>query len=165
MWPIAERPVGRTNETEWRNEMKMLRTLTTVVCLVVFIALMVGCVMQDYLSPMYIDKRIGECTGAKMTSLLPFTTIADGKRLGRELNFISVEKREAWLQAIEKDGRLQAFLSDSIAVNLISAQELQKTLFSPTGVFGAMTGLMGLGAGAMFIRRPGDLRPEDVEEA
>ena len=145
--------------------MKTLRTLTTAVCIVVFVALMVGCAMQDYLVPCYIDERVGEYTDANMTSLLPFTTIADAKRLGEELNFVGVEKREALLQEVKKDSRLRAFLADSVANNLIPAEALRETLFSPTGVFGALTGLMGLGAGAMFIRRPGDLRPEDVEEA
>lgn len=143
--------------------MKITRTILTVLCAIGFIFLIASCAMQDYLTPCFIDERVAEYTGAELTNGL-FTSIADAKRLGREMNFVSVEKREVLLQEIEKGGRLHAFLTDSIAVNLIPAQELQKTLFSPTGVFGAMTGLMGLGAGAMFIRRPGDLRPEDVEE-
>jgi len=143
--------------------MKTTRTILTVLCAVGFVGLMVGCAFQDYLTPCFVDERVAEYTGAELTNG-PFTSIADAKRLGREMNFISVEKREAWLQEIEKNSRLHAFLADSIAVNLIPAQELQKTLFSPTGVFGAMTGLMGLGAGAVFFKRPGDLRPEDVED-
>jgi len=144
--------------------MKTLRTLTAAVCLAAFIALMGACAMQDYLVPCYVDERVGEYTDANMTSLMPFTTIADAKRLGKELNFVGVEKREVLLGEIKKDSRLKAFLADSVADNLIPAEALRETLFSPTGVFGALTGLMGLGAGAMFIRRPGDLRPEDVEE-
>ena len=120
--------------------------------------------MQDYFVPCYIDERVGEYTGAKMTSLLPVTTIADAIRLGEEMNFVATEKREVWLQRIEKDHRTHTFLANSIAFNLINARELQETVFAPTGVFGALTGLMGLGAGAMFIKRPGDLRKEDVEE-
>ncbi len=144
--------------------MKTLRTLTAAICLILFVALMVGCALQDYLVPCYIDERVGEYTDANMTSLMPFTTIADGKRLGKEMNFVSVEKQEAWLQEIEKDSRLHIFLADSVKGQLIMAEALRETLFSPTGVFGALTGLMGLGAGAMFIKRPGDLRKEDVEE-
>ncbi len=145
--------------------MKTLRTLTAAICLAAFIALMVGCAMQDYLVPCYIDERVGEYTDANMTSLNPlYTTIGDAKRLGAELDFVGVEKREALLGAIKKDSRLRAFLADSIVSNLIPAEALRETLFNPTGVFGALTGLMGLGAGAMFIKRPGDLRKEDVEE-
>ena len=143
--------------------MKILRTLIAAICLAAFIVLMVGCAMQDYLVPCYVDERVGEYTDANMTSLLPFTTIADAKRLGKELNFVGVEKREVLLGEIKKDSRLKAFLADSVADNLIPAEALRETLFSPTGVFGALTGLMGLGAGAMFIKRPGDLRKEDVE--
>lgn len=145
--------------------MKIFRTLVAAICLAIFVALMVGCAMQDYLVPCYIDDRVGEYTDANMTSLLPFTTIADAKRLGREMNYVSVEKQGAWLQEIEKDSRLHTFLADSVKGQLIMAEALRETLFSPTGVFGALTGLMGLGAGAMFIKRPGDLRKEDVEEA
>ena len=145
--------------------MKTLRTLTAAICLILFVALMVGCAFQDYLVPCYIDERVGEYTDANMTSLLPITTIADAKRLIEELNFVAIEKREVWLQRIEKDHRTHTFLANSTAFNLINAQEFQETLFAPTGVFGALTGLMGLGAGAMFIKRPGDLRKEDVEEA
>lgn len=144
--------------------MKILRTLSAALCLVLFVALMVGCAMQDYLVPCYVDERVGEYTDTNMTSLLPITTIADAKRLGKELNFVSVEKREVLLQEIEKDSRLHTFLADSLKGQLIIADALRETLFAPTGVFGALTGLLGLGAGAMFIKRPGDLRKEDVEE-
>ena len=143
--------------------MKLFRTLTAAICLILFVGLMVGCAMQDYLVPCYINERVGEYTDANMTSLMPFTTIADGKRLGKEMNFVSVEKREAWLREIEKDSRLHTFLADSVKGQLIMAEALRETLFSPTGVFGALTGLMGLGAGAMFIKRPGDLPPDQVE--
>jgi hypothetical protein len=141
-----------------------MKTIITVLCLAAFAILMGACAVQDYLVPCYIDERVGEYTDANMTSLLPITTIADAKRLIEELNFVAVEKREAWLQRIEKDHRTHTFLANSTAFNLINAQEMQETLFAPTGVFGALTGLLGLGAGAVFIKRPGDLRKEDVEE-
>jgi hypothetical protein len=144
--------------------MKIFRILTAAICLVLFVALMVGCAMQDYLVPCYVDERVGEYTDANMTSLLPFTTIADAKRLGKELNFVGVEKREAFLEAVKKDSRLKAFLANSVSDNLIPAEALRETLFGPTGVFGAATGMLGLGAGWMFLKRPGDLRKEDVEE-
>ncbi len=145
--------------------MKTLRTLTAAICLTLFVALMVGCAMQDYLVPCYIDKQVGEYADAEMTSLLPFTTIADAKRLGREMNYVSVEKREALLQEIEKDGRRHANLTEGHQLNLIDANALRKTLFSPTGAVSALAGLVGLGAGTFLLKRPGDLRKEDVEEA
>lgn len=142
----------------------MLKTLIAVSCIIGFIILMGACAMQDYLVPCYVDERIGDYTDANMTSLAPYTTIADAKRLGKELNFIGIERREALLGAVKKDDRLKAFLSNSVADNLIPAEALRETLFAPNGVFGAMTGLLGLGAGWMFLKRPGDLRKEDVEE-
>ena len=146
--------------------MKTLRTLTAAVCLILFVALMVGCAMQDHLVPNYIDERIGERTGAEMTSLNPFyTTLADAKRLGRELNFVSVEKREALLQEIEKGSRLDAFLAEGHEVYMLDANALRKTLFGPAGAVSALMGLVGLGAGTFLLKRPGDLRKEDVEEA
>jgi hypothetical protein len=146
--------------------MKTLRIITTALCLIVFLALMGACAMQDHLVPNYIDERIGERTGAKMTSLNPFyTTLADAKRLGRELNFVSVEKREALLQEIEKDSRLDAFLAEGHELYMIDANALRETLFGPTGAVSALTGMLGLGAGWAFLKRPGDLRKEDVEEA
>ena len=145
--------------------MKTLRTLSAALCLAAFAVLMGACAMQDYIIPCVIDERVGEYTDANMTDLNPFfTTIADAKRLGKELNFVSVEKREAMLEQVKKDSRLKAFLANSVADNLIPAEALRETMFAPTGVFGALTGLLGLGAGAMFIKRPGDLRKEDVEE-
>ncbi len=144
--------------------MKTLRTLTAAVCLAAFIALMVGCAMQDSVVPCYIDGRIGEYTDANMTSLVPYTTIADAKRLGRELNFVSVEKREALLQEIKKDDRFRVFLSDALSGNLIDANALRETLFGANGVVSTTMGMLGLGAGWMFLKRPGDLRKEDVED-
>jgi hypothetical protein len=145
--------------------MKIFRTLTAAICLTLFIALMAGCAFQDHFIPNYIDKRVGERTGAEMTSLNPFyTTLADAKRLGRELNFVSVEKREALLQEIEKGGRLDTFLAEGHAVYMLDANTLRKTLFGPTGVVSAFAGLIGLGAGTFLLKRPGDLRKEDVEE-
>lgn len=143
--------------------MKIFRTLTAAICLILFVALMIGCAMQDYLVPCYIDERVGEYTDANMTSLLPITTIADAKRLGQEMNYVSVEKREAWLQEIEKDGRFHTFLAEGHKLHLIDANALRETLFGPTGVVSALTGLVGLGAGTFLLKRPGDLRKEDVE--
>jgi hypothetical protein len=144
--------------------MKTLKTLSAILCLATFAVLMGAAGCQDYIVPCYVDERIGEYTDANMTSLTPYTTIADAKRLGKEMNYVSVEKREALLQEVKKNNRLHAFLADALSANLIDANALRETLFSPTGVFGALTGLLGLGAGALFIKRPGDLRKEDVEE-
>lgn len=144
--------------------MKTLRTLTAVICLATFLALMGACAFQDHLVPNYIDERIGERTGAEMTSLVPWTTVADAKRLGRELNFVSVEKREALLQEIEKGDRYDSFLAESHRLYLIDGNALRETLFGPTGVVSALTGLIGLSAGTFLLKRPGDLRKEDVEE-
>ena len=140
-----------------------MKTLLAVLCLVAFAALMGACAMQDYLVPCYVDERVGEYTGAALTNGL-YTTIADAKRLGKEMNYVSVEKREALLEEVKKNSRLHSFLADALSDNLIDANAFRETLFAPTGVFGALTGLLGLGAGAVFIKRPGDLRKEDVEE-
>jgi len=145
--------------------MKTLRTLSAALCLILFVALMVGCAMQDYLIPNYIDKRIGDRTGAEMVGgPMPYTTIADAQRLGRELNFVSVEKREALLQEIERGSRLDAFLAEGHELHMIDANALRETVFGPTGVVSALTGLIGLSAGWGLLKRPGDLRKEDVEE-
>ena len=142
----------------------MLKTLTAILCLAAFVALMGACAVQDYLVPCYIDERVGEYTGAPLTNGL-YTTIADAKRLGKEMNYVSVEKREALLQEVEKNSRLHAFMVDILSDNLIDANVLRETVFGPTGIVSAMTGLLGLGAGAMFIKRPGDRRKEEVENA
>lgn len=119
--------------------------------------------MQDYITPCFIDQRVGEYTNAPLTNG-PYTSIADAKRLGKEMNYVSVEKREALLHEVKKNNRLHAFLADALSANLIDANALRETWFGPTGVVSAMTGMLGLGAGWMFLKRPGDLRKEDVEE-
>lgn len=141
-----------------------MKTISAILCVVAFAVIMGACAMQDSVVPCYIDERVGEYTGASMTSLVPYTTIADAKRLGKEMNYVSVEKREALLEAVKKDSRFHAFLTDALSSNLIDANSLRETLFGPTGVASALTGLLGLSAGAMFIKRPGDLRKEDVED-
>ena len=142
---------------------RLIKILTAVLCIAGFTVLVMAAGCQDYLVPCYVDERVGEYTDANMTSLFPITTIADAKRLGKELNFVAKERREALLEQVKKDSRLRAFLANNIADNLIPANALRETLFAPTGVFGALTGLLGLGAGAMFIKRPGDLPPDQVE--
>ena len=144
--------------------MKAIRIIIALFCITGFTILMMGCALQDYITPCYIDGRTAEYTEASLTDG-PFTSIADAKRLGRELNFVHTENREELLKAIEKDGRLHSFLVKSMNDNLIDARALQETLFAPDGAFGALTGLLGLGAGAVLLKRPGDLRKEDVEEA
>lgn len=141
-----------------------MKTLSAIVCLTLFTIIMGACALQDSVTPCFIDERVGEYTGAGMTTLVPYTTIADAKRLGKEMNFVSVEKREALLEEVKKNSRLHAFLADALSSNLIDANSLRETLFGPTGVASALTGLLGLSAGAMFIKRPGDLRKEDVED-
>ncbi len=141
-----------------------MKTLSAILCLILFAALMGACAMQDHLVPNYIDKRMGERTGAKMTSLMPYTTIADAQRLGRELNFVSVEKRKALLQEIEKGSRFDAFLAKGHELYMIDANALRETLFGANGVVSTAMGMLGLGAGWMFLKRPGDLRKEDVED-
>lgn len=144
---------------------RLIKTLTAVLCIAGFTALMGACAMQDHLVPNYIDERIGERTGTKMTSLVPYTTVADAKRLGRELNFVRVEKREALLQEIEKGDRYDSFLAESHRLYLIDGNALRETLFGPTGVVSALAGLIGLSAGTFLLKRPGDLPPDQVEEA
>jgi hypothetical protein len=145
--------------------MKTLKTLSAVLCLAAFAVLMGACAMQDYLVPCYIDERMGEYTDANMTSLNPFyTTLADAQRLGRKFNFVSVEKREALLQEIEKGSRFDAFLAKGHELYMIDANALRETMFGANGVVSATMGMLGLGAGWMFLKRPGDLRKEDVEE-
>lgn len=145
---------------------RLIKTLTAVLCIAGFTALMGACAIQDHLVPNYIDKRMGERTGAKMTSLNPFyTTLADAKRLGRELNFVSIEKREALLQEIEKGGRFDAFLAKGHELYMIDANALRETWFGANGVVSAAMGMLGLGAGWMFLKRPGDLPPDQVENA
>jgi hypothetical protein len=55
-------------------------------------------------------------------------------------------------------------LANSVSDNLIPAEALRETLFGTNGVVSAAMGMLGLGAGWMFLKRPGDLRKEDVEE-
>ncbi len=143
--------------------MKFFRTLIAVLCLAGFTLLMGACAMQDYLVPNYIDGRVGAYTESGRTSLLPYTTIADAKRLGREMNYVSVEKREDLLQEIEKDSRFHTFLAEGHKLYLIDANSLRETLFGPTGAVSALAGLLGLGAGTFLLKRPGDLRREEVE--
>ncbi len=144
--------------------MKTLRTLTAAICLTLFVALVVVAGCQDYVMPCYVDERVGKYTGEEMTSLMPYTTVADSDRLELEMEYV----QEGWIlyfeQMLEERELEYDFLTTGLQRNRDDARELQAVLFAPDGAFGAMTGLLGLGAGWMFLKRPGDLRKEDVEE-
>jgi len=144
--------------------MKILKTLSAILCLIAFAVLMGACAMQDYLVPCFIDGRVGEFAESEMTSIMPYTTLADADRLDREMERTQAEWTMYFTQMLEERNLKHQFLAQGLQLNKIPAEALRETLFAPTGVFGALTGLLGLGAGAMFIKRPGDLRKEDVEE-
>ncbi len=123
---------------------------------IVGLAIFLGCAsVQDLMTPAYIPPQSVEYTGAEPTTLLPFTTLFDLRRIDRKMDFVYLGKK------LEYD-----FLKGVNAVHIMASEELQTAIFSPEGPIGlAFPMLFGGTLGALLIKRPKDRTADDYDKA
>ena len=143
---------------------KKLQTLITVLCALPII-LLIGCAgMQDMFTPTYIDQKVIDYSGEEPTSLLPFTTLLDAKRIDLAMDFVHIQTQTAINRMLEDDDLTHDYLKNIHSVNMKWSKDFQKIVFDPAGPLGflVVAGLAGTG-GALLIPRPGDKSKKRIE--
>ena len=131
---------------------KKQKTLT--VLMVMGLAVMFGCsAIQDVITPTYVSEDAAEWAGVPTKLLLPYTTLADAKRVGMAIDYKLTITRF-------KGGYYKSMTNLSI----LAGEEIKATVFSPSGPIGLLLPtLFGGTLGAMLIKRPGDKSKKEVE--
>ena len=122
-----------------------------VLFLVVFIG--VGCI-QNAIVPMEIDQDAIAYTGEPPTMYMPWTTIHDGNRIQRKMEYIHLTKQEAAKRLSEDDSMFYDYINDNMTINFANAQQIKDAVFDPTGPLAMMfPALAGLGLGR-YLKSP-----------
>lgn len=131
----------------------LLITVLGAVLVVVF-----GCSMvQDAITPCFIEPRAIDYSGEKSTSFVPYTTLLDAERIDSVINYKHIEKQVEYLYASEADVRLVSWIQGRSTLHKAAAQEFKQNFFSPTGPMGLLlAGVPCFGLGAMLISKKSD---------
>jgi len=122
-----------------------------VLFLIVFIG--VGCI-QDAIVPCEIDQDAIEYTGEAPTMYAPWTTIHDGNRIKRKMEYIHLTKQETAKRLSEDDTMFYDYINNNMTINLDNAQQIKDAVFDPTGPLAMMLpALMGMGLGR-YMKSP-----------
>ncbi|MBA7477999.1 hypothetical protein ES707_13414 [subsurface metagenome] len=128
---------------------KTQNLIATVTILLLIVLL--GCAsFQDALTPCYISPAVIDYADANGTSILPWTTLFDAKRIAARMDFV-----HSWNQT--KDRMRYTYLKGITQFHIAGAEELKVSLFSPTGPLALIvpTGLAAT-AGALLFSKPSD---------
>ena len=131
----------------------MSQKLQTIILSIVILGLAVlfgGACFQEIITPCYISPISLEYANVNATSLLPWTTLFDAKRVDRMVDF-----KHTWNQATDT---LKYKLTKGLnALHISIGEELKATLFSPTGPIGLMfPALGGTAIGTFLLSKPKD---------
>ena len=130
-----------------------------VLFLIVFIG--VGCV-QDAIIPMEIVPDAIEYSGEEATSYVPWTTIHDGRRIQRKIEYIHLTKQEAAKRLAEDDKMFHDYINNNMTIDMANAQQIKDVVFNPTGPLALMfPALAGLGLGR-YLKSPREQELEKV---
>lgn len=122
-----------------------------VVFIVVFIG--IGCI-QDAVIPMEIDQDAIDYTGEEPAMYVPWTTIHDGNRIQRKMEYIHLTKQEAAKRLSEDDGMFYNYINDNMTINFTNARQIKDGVFDPAGPLALMLpALAGLGLGR-YLKSP-----------
>ena len=129
--------------------MKFQKLLTWLSILGLTIVL--GCSsFQDVLTPCYIPPGSIDYADTNATTLLPYTTVFDARRVGFKMDFIHAVNQTT-------DKMRYNYLKGMNSFHITAAEELQAKIFSPEGPIGLLfPTLMGGTLGALLISKPND---------
>jgi len=129
---------------------KKIQTLAATVSIVLLVILL-GCAsFQDALTPCYVSPAVIKYADANETSILPWSTLFDAKRITAKMNFV-----HAWNQIADR--MEYEYLSGIHQFHIAGAEELKTSLFDPTGPLALLipTSLAAT-AGALLFSKPTD---------
>jgi len=126
----------------------------------VIVIVITGCsAWMDGITPAFIDPIAIEYSGEKSTIFTPYTSLWDLRRIDRGLDYSYFNNQKDIARSLEDDQIRYKYLKEAMQINMLSAEELKSTLFSPEG--GVMSLLLagsGIGIGALAISKPSDKR-------
>lgn len=145
--------------------MKKLAKAIALTLAVAVVLIMLSCsAAQDSVTPCWISKIIGEYTGEPMRAFMPYTTIADAKRLALYLTYTHQSNQIDFMRLSEDDVRHVGLLQEIQAGHLQRAAQLKDTLFSPAGPGSMLLGMLPMLGIGIAIRRPGDISKKELEK-
>lgn len=118
---------------------------------VLLLIVLLGCAsFQDALTPCWISPAAIDYADANATSILPWTTLFDAKRISAKMNFV-----HSWNQIADR--MEYEYLSGIHRFHIAGAEELKTSLFDPTGPLALLipTSLAAT-AGALLFSKPSD---------
>ena len=130
-----------------------------VLFLIVFIS--VGCI-QNAIVPMEIDQDAIAYTGEEPTMYLPWTTIHDGNRIQRKMEYIHLTKQETAKRLSEDDSMFYDYINDNMTINFTNAQQIKDAVFDPTGPVGLLITGGIFGTLGLMVDKPGTRKRLDV---
>jgi hypothetical protein len=99
------------------------------------------------------------------TSIIPYTSLNDSRRTTAYFNFFHIKNQTAWERLKIDDNMYYDFATSRQSLNEENAIALGNQIFSPGGLLGLLApALMGGTLGALLIKRPQDLTPQQVKE-
>jgi len=115
------------------------------------LTIILGCSsFQDAVTPCYISPAALEYADVEPTTFLPFTTLFDARRVDFRVDFVHTVNQTT-------DRLKYEFLKGLSAFHISGAEQLQATVFSPSGPIGLLLPtLMGGTLGALLISKPDD---------
>jgi hypothetical protein len=137
--------------------MSKLQKLLVSVSVLLLVAL-IGCsTFQDSIIPCWIEERVGNYTEEPMTSILPYTTIADAERQMDFMQYVHETKQLGYLRLSEDDERFVQQMNKIQTDHLIRAQELRDNIFNEDGAGGLLLStLLGGTLGWTLLSKPSD---------
>lgn len=124
----------------------LIATLS-VFCLIVVL----GCAsFQDVLTPCRVSPAAARYADTNETSILPWTTLFDAKRILMKLDYVHTKTQLTDTLEYEYHKGITRF-------HEAAGEELKATLFEPTGPIGLLvTSALGGTAGALLLSKPTD---------
>ncbi|MBA7589500.1 hypothetical protein ES708_31585 [subsurface metagenome] len=118
---------------------------------IILLIVLLGCAsLQDVITPCYISPAAIKYADANETSILPWTTLFDAKRISAKMNFVYL-----WRQLSNR--MKYEYLNGITEFHIGAAEELKVSMFDPTGPLALLipTSLAAT-AGALLFSKPSD---------
>lgn len=125
---------------------KLLQTI--IITLAGLISLVfIGCTLvQDGIVPCYVDPNAAAYADEPLTSIMPWTTIADAKRIESKMDYVYETKKLGYV-----------YFKDNMAFHLLNSEQFKHSIFAPDGALSLL--LIGgpmCALGAFGVSKPAD---------
>ncbi len=136
---------------------------TMVIMSSLTLIILLGCAaVMDLATPCFIEPDAAVYADENITSFLPFTTLWDAEKVDKKMDYAHQIKQLDYARLMEDDVLKYGFLKNAGTVNMQSAAEFQKVMFTPEGPIGLLIPMLSGGTlGALLIKRPGDKKADE----